>query len=436
MFNKLRKAFGFQVDDEDIMQDDTRALAPSLPTAPVNTTPGDNPESIDVDVNIIFNHVIEVFNNSLPDFLKQSVDPQAQRKYLYDTLDQNIQRYLADINARANAACEQRWLAERSNLNDQVKQLETSAKEIESKRLELAQRQLSADRQKRAMSDRLHDLEKHISKLEADREQLDLENKSLINKLKVTSVFEKENDELHAEVNRLHTELLHLRSGQGLSAVDAEAEKKLAEAEQKVAEAEASAKDAGARLEQMLNDQTNLKRENNKLNATIESHLDTIKRLNDKISKSETTINDQQAQIDELAATKREADEVAAQLEDIEAQIAQFQIIKDEKDAIITRLKAELKQARAQAAESSPENLAVAADKPNRQPKNRDRRTQRRDDRNKDNANGAKGPKPQTPIEDILTDTDWLVTPGDQKPPKHKNNTKSRPNNDPQLSLF
>ena len=50
-------------------------------------------------------------------------------------------------------------------------------------------------------------MENQISKLEADREQLQLENRSLINKIKVCSVQENDIEALNAEIANLKVQL-------------------------------------------------------------------------------------------------------------------------------------------------------------------------------------------------------------------------------------
>ena len=51
---------------------------------------------------------------------------------------------------------------------------------------------MSHDRQKRSFNDRIRDLEDKVSAVEAEKEQYQLEIKSLLNKLKVAAVYEKD----------------------------------------------------------------------------------------------------------------------------------------------------------------------------------------------------------------------------------------------------
>lgn len=552
MFKSLKKAFGF-VDDDELINDDPETEAPSLPDSPVSSGSNTLPADPSVDTDRIFTHVVEVFNASLPDFLKAGANTEAQRRYLYDTLSADVKNHLDTLAARAQEVCESRWRDDRESLNKRLKEIEERSKDLENKRLEMSQKQLSADRQKRALSERVHDLENQLSKLVADREQYDLENKSLINKLKVAGVFEKENEELRDELNRMQSEIIKARNGQAPATPDTEtekrievaearateaekkfaesekklteSEKKTLEAEQKAAEAqkkaaeterqlsetkkkiveaegraeeaEKEALDAAVRIEELEKtasksgttalksveeelakvraELAESKEDRKKLLAELEaarsrasdaaksfdalqneivSHKHTIAALKKEIA--------EQPSAEELAVLRhkvKEADDFKSQVEAIESQIALFEDIKTKKDQHINTLKKELAAVRAELAETrkavdearkstistgnqtdaSPVAPAVSRNK------NQDNRKRRNDQQSRDNfmehreRNGRRTKNgPETPIDDILSDTDWLVAPA-SKPGKsgHERRDNHRPkDNDSQLSLF
>ena len=74
---------------------------------------------------------------------------------------------------------------------------------LEQQRVNLQESQLSADRRRRALDDRVRDLEGKLATLEAEREQYQLENKSLLNKLKVADIQPGVVDEMTREIERL-----------------------------------------------------------------------------------------------------------------------------------------------------------------------------------------------------------------------------------------
>lgn len=182
-----------------------------------DTAPIENPEPDPQMVAAIFDHVIATFNEALPSFIRESVDPEAQRRKLYEGLDASLREYISALGADARRRSEARFAAEQSEMRAEMDGLKAKAKEIEQQRFDIKQQQLSADRQKRALSDRVHDLEAQIVALEADREQLDLENKSLLNKLKVASIHENDADAMREQISDLQRQLLEQRNAAGAS---------------------------------------------------------------------------------------------------------------------------------------------------------------------------------------------------------------------------
>lgn len=519
MFKSIKKAFGF-VDDDELISDDPEAEAPSLPAEPTGATESVSQQQ-SINADRIFSHVVEVFNASLPGFLKAGANAEAQRRYLYDTLSADIKAHLDSLEAQAREACESRWRNDRDSLNQKVRQIEARSKELEEKKIELLQKQLSADRQKRALSDRVHDLEKQLSKLAADREQYELENKSLVNKLKVAGVFEKENEELRDELNRLQAENLHMRNGQAVQgggtadseeaakataraeeaeAKVKEAETKLAEAEKRAAEAENKANNAekliaeaenkaakaeeraaaaeketletAVRLEELekhngsdadklreqlnqaVSDKKNIDEQNKKLSSQLESlrkgqseAVSTIDNLKKELDSQQKNIETLRAEaknrpddeeIKVLRMKVAEAEDVKSQIEAIESQISAFQDLKIKKDQQIAGLKDELAATRKElaAAKNAIANAAAQTDKAQKTAAHANDGTPRNNPR--DERPTRRQRKGETQLDDILSDTDWLVAPpsrnsGQRSEHKDRNH---HPDNDSQLSLF
>lgn len=217
-FNSVKRLFGFGDDDfeEEFGEDATvipRKGSVSEETPIVKTVVVSPQEEVTAknDVQIpfdaIFDHVIEVFNKSLPTFLSASVDPAAQRKYLYDTLDESVKEYVSQLSKQVAEDTRKNWKTDKEKILQQVSELQEKERKSEERISEAKNLQLSAERQKRAFAEKVHDLENQISKLEADREQLQLEKMSLINKIKVCSVQENDIEALNAEIANLKAQL-------------------------------------------------------------------------------------------------------------------------------------------------------------------------------------------------------------------------------------
>ena len=64
----------------------------------------------------IFDSVLTVFNESLPEFLQKTVDEKSQKEYLYERLDASAKEYLERIENEAVKQCNNRWEQERRRL--------------------------------------------------------------------------------------------------------------------------------------------------------------------------------------------------------------------------------------------------------------------------------------------------------------------------------
>lgn len=217
-FNSVKRLFGFGDDDFDEEFGEDATVIPRKGTASEDTLVikpnieiSQEKMAVKNDVQIpfdeIFDHVIEVFNKSLPAFLSSSVDPAAQRKYLYDTLDESVKDYVSQLSKQIAEDTRKNWKTDRDKILQQVSELQEKERKSEDRISEAKNLQLSAERQKRAFAEKVHDLENQISKLEADREQLQLENRSLINKIKVCSVQENDIEALNTENANLKAQL-------------------------------------------------------------------------------------------------------------------------------------------------------------------------------------------------------------------------------------
>ncbi len=396
--SKFSRALGFGRDDDDdgIIADDPDSTNPYTPAStPYTESPkaADEPARKDDSAmqQRIFTHVVETFNAALPDFLARSVDPATQRKLLYDGLQADLRKYIDDIAGDARRRCSEEWTRERHKLQEKVNELETQAREIESKRNEMVQKQLSSERQRRALSERVHDLEKQVAQLEAEREQFQLESRSLQNKLKVANVQEKEYEDLQEENLRMRQELNNARKGLPVAAAapDPEIMKQLSETKQKLEEANSAVREKDGLITTKDSEIERLNKEVKALKQNVSEAIDPelIHELEEKLNRFEDVRRKKDARISELQKNERE----------LNKQIA--------------GLNAELKELKEQ--QSRDEDTSAPADKP--------------------------APRPEArPIDDILSDTDWLVSPSSLKGNKSGRSTRqhTKNNHDDQMSLF
>ena len=253
-FNGLKKAFGFGEDDldEEVEGIDARVTpyrrrdeaersqedavgasadaSVSLSDAardaaqPHAAEPSALEAPAAVSPDVIFEAVVKIFNEALPQFLGESVDG-------------SMKSYLEQVAADARRHCGEQFAAERRSLHQEIESLREKARQEENGLEELKKQQLSAERQKRALSEKVHELEKLTATLQAENEQYMLENKSLLNKIRLTSVTasvaEGANDEteaLAAKIEELNALVASQKAQNEALQAELEAQKAAAEA--------------------------------------------------------------------------------------------------------------------------------------------------------------------------------------------------------------
>lgn len=254
----LRRLFGIDSDNESDEMLDTEECAsdsaPAVAESPVVEDIAELPMPPVVDPAMkakIFDGVVAVFNEALPDFLRRSVDPSRQSEIIAASLDESLKRYLDDLSAEAMQYAEAKLKNAADTAHRESERLRTEMGQLEQQRTSLREQQLSAERRRRALADRVNDLEGQLASAEAEREQFDLERKSLLNKIKLADVQPAVIEDLQKEIERL-------KAGSGESAADtAETEALKAELEQ-LKSALAEANEALENSRKALDDQRQL----------------------------------------------------------------------------------------------------------------------------------------------------------------------------------
>lgn len=330
LLNAFKKTLGLSDNvDDDVLLDDNNEIADVPVVRNDATRNADMPvhelKPVEIDqtqVESIFDYVVGVFNEALPSFLRDAVNREALRRKLYDGLDSSIKEYLDAVGRQTQSECEARWAEDKAGMRSEMDALRQKTKDIEQQRFDIKQQQLSADRQRRALADRVHDLEMHIASLEAEREQFDLENKSLVNKLKVAGIHENEVQSLQQQLTDAQAEILRLRNkpdGDNDSQTD------------------------NAEIEAQLED---LKQQNQSLTQQLEAAAEKdriatemLNGLQSKASSSRKQLEEKDLEIEKLKSEISEAAAVRAEIDQLSVQMARFEEVVEKRDRKIARLK-------------------------------------------------------------------------------------------------
>lgn len=329
-FSKLKHALGFGDEQPDELLSDTEddtVVTPASPSSENNQTPTAETPAADGDDKFsplmrsrIFDHVVAVFNGAMPDFIRNSVNTNAQSEYIYNTLDESIKQYFDSYESNLRQRLERSHDRRDRELSTEIERMRVEFKKIDEERSAIKERQLSADRQKRALNDRVHELEQQLASLDAEREQLELENKSMLNKLKVARI-------------------------QGS---DEQLQQKCSELELKA--------------EQLSEINDNLLQENNRLHEAMDKQADMhamseamMGDMRQSVAKTREELNERTAQYE---AAQRDLEQTRARLAEAEALVSDARAVNDQlavlvseldkRDTRISRLKTERAELRRQ----------------------------------------------------------------------------------------
>ncbi|MDE6395113.1 MAG: hypothetical protein K2K77_07210, partial [Duncaniella sp.] len=144
----------------EVTGDEQPAQTPAeVPAEDDNDTPGQL-----TDLNLpsdLFDAVIELFNETQPDFVKKCLSLKAQRAYIINSISENLRRRITQAIGPTEA----------ERLKKRVKTLENEVQNTKAIRQENRKLHLSIERQKRAMLDRINDLETQVSKHHEEKEK-------------------------------------------------------------------------------------------------------------------------------------------------------------------------------------------------------------------------------------------------------------------------
>lgn len=476
LFKTIKRAFGYDADDEEEYNIDDPDEAIENETSQSDTTSESNnnadtivePERPTIDPNIkgqIFDGVLAIFNQSLPDFLARCVDSEAQKRVLVESLDKSIDDYLNNLLVQAEQYAEQKLKNETDTSRRETERLRTEMQQLEQQRTSLREQQLSADRRRRALADRVTDLEAQLANADAEREQLQLENKSMLNKLKVADVQPAVVEEMSRRIEELQAQLNERCNSQSAPAPAtsendnsealAEAQRAAEEAKAALEEANNAANEAKTALEEANNAtneaKTALEEANNERNKAIEiankanEEVATLKAgindLHEQAELSQTMYNDlQKKYADERTARQDletqldEAKKVIEQINEMQEQFKQVETLIRKRDERIEKLKAgnkrlrdDLNATKARLASMDEANLFGYAQTEATEP--------------------TKAPDPLPPLEDDFEMPDWFACEPDSNAPNLRADEQPfgytepakkprKPDSDAQMSLF
>lgn len=347
----LRRAFGFSPDTEE----EEGEYDPTVPTyAVTNQVPV--PAAVDSDEDgrrlqcesggamiasdtqmtdeklpaDIFDAVIEIFNRAQPEFVRECLNVEAQRQYILNSLSESLRGRVS----MAISSGSRKWAMEKVELEKRISDLEGDDNEIVRLRKDNKRLQFSVDRQKRAMLDRINDLETQVARQTEEKERLYSRKHSPETEELSKALLRVK--ELEEQAAKLSAEITELKSSPVPTQPEGEEE---SVNENLKAEMEHDRADFEQLKSAWIDEKTQLTSEVESMRAEVERQKTLKEQLEVKTSISDAMINDLRNQLasarSELEKLQQEQEQV---MEQIREQLDGFEDLKARKDAKITEL--------------------------------------------------------------------------------------------------
>ena len=304
----------------------------------------------------VFDGIITIINGNLPEFVRDCIDIEKERKAVSVAMGPKFRDYVLNLRRTSLEEARTQWIDERNALTGKLAQSNQRADEAVRKASEIKDRLMSEERQRRAIVERSHDLEARIADLEAQHEQEQLQNKGLLNKIKVMQLQVTDSQKDAEEITRLN-KLINDQRTRLAKIVDLEAQiaelnaendslKRQLDEMQQSAEAQEIADEYKSKME-VANALIN------ELRSTAAAKEQEAKALSEKLVVATNEITGLQ---DDLKAAQEEL-EIAAEIQE---KIEQFEVIKERKDDEIRNLRNQLAQSKDADVAAASANSALA----------------------------------------------------------------------------
>lgn len=334
--SSFKKALGFpdeydDNDDPDFKSDPDEAEAQRKPDADVKNNGEEDAAECDTADSMparseklageIFDGVLELFNSTQPEFVQRSINTEEQRKFVIDNINAGVRKRLEEELEHARAAAERQVKSQQNKSAEEFSSLKKQYHALQQQCEELQTARLSSDRQRRALTDRVRDLEKQALGFEAEREQFQLENRSMANKLRVAAVRQNADSDTEAEMQRLAGEIVELN--ERVAGLQKEVEAKSMELDASKAENSrlteemanmsnddtltAEQEQAMAEIEEQIRQFEKIKKKKDakiaELNSSLSLNATHIAQLESDLSARDNTIKELTAECDSLRKT-------------------------------------------------------------------------------------------------------------------------------------
>lgn len=255
--------------EENIKQGEEQTDAATTTTAAPRTA---NYELEELPMEM-YNGVLAIINSTIPTFVRECLDVEAEKRAIAKALGPHIKNAMLKACRQIEEDARSYWDAERADMANRIEQAEARGKEaIESAKLAQT-KAASAEAQRKAVSERCHSLENRVAELEAECEQFSLENKSLVNKIKVAQVHADDAAHYREEAEKLRRQIAELKekpTAESLAEVEAKWSGEVAKLQQEIATKDADIDALAKKAEETASQLASTREELNEALATLD----------------------------------------------------------------------------------------------------------------------------------------------------------------------
>lgn len=297
LFKSVKKALGFPEDYNDDLDDIADLEDVDDDDYDLSSTDVDN--NIGSDKNVISTKLVsdEFVLNLAEDIVKIFGSDQPDKALLITSVSTILAQNLPFVAEMGRQQAENSYLRERAPLVRELNELKKRTSDIDTQREHYEVNRLNNERQKRALNDKIEDFQKQILILEAEHEQLLLENKYMADKIRgimppdttPTAAQNSGYKQLAAENTRLQREIDNLRA-KLLEVSDIDIEKFQNEFEEQVNQLEDKLKSKDEEIRALRQDNGQLSLESQKLNSRVIVDDEKINALEIKVAELHKTI--------------------------------------------------------------------------------------------------------------------------------------------------
>lgn len=259
----------YKTMEENIKQGEEQADAATTTTAAPHSA---NYELEELPVEM-YNGVLAIINSTIPTFVRECLDVEAEKRAIAKALGPHIKNAMLKACRQIEEDARSYWDAERAEMANRIEQAEARGKEaIESAKLAQT-KAASAEAQRKAVSERCHSLENRVAELEAECEQFSLENKSLVNKIKVAQVHADDAAHYREEAEELRRQIAELKekpTAESLAEVEAKWSGEVAKLQQEIATKDADIDALAKKAEGTASQLASTREELNEALATLD----------------------------------------------------------------------------------------------------------------------------------------------------------------------